>query len=291
MYQEQNETPVTVAAAQNKALTDALAHPRFELVPIRGVEEEVAFLPRGATVTITCSPTRGIEHTLLVAERLAEYDLHIVPHIAARLVRDRAHLQDVVQLLTALGLREVFVVGGDAREPAGIFAGADEMLPVLAELAPSLTQIGIPAYPERHPLIDDATLQRALWKKQPYATYMVTQICFDAGVILRWLERERKQGVTLPVYVGLPGALDPKQLLRISMKIGVGDSMRFLSKHSGLAFGLFRKSETRVDAILEGIAPALADPGYNIRGLHINTFNQVASTEAWRQDLLRRAEG
>jgi methylenetetrahydrofolate reductase (NADPH) len=285
VYQERNEATVT------EALASALAHPRFEVVPIRGVEEEAALLPRGATVTVTCSPTRGIEHTLLVAERLVAYDLHVVPHISARLVRDRAHLQDIVGFLAALDVREVFVVGGDAREPVGAFAGADELLPHLAELAPNLTEIGIAAYPERHPLIDDVTLEHALLEKQPYATYMVTQICFDAGTILRWLEHIRRIGMTLPVYIGLPGAIDPKQLLRISMKIGVGDSMRFLSKHSGLAFGLFRKSETHVDAVIEGIGPAWTDPDYNIVGLHLNTFNQVANTETWRQDLLRRQEG
>jgi methylenetetrahydrofolate reductase (NADPH) len=188
-----------------------------------------------------------------------------------------------VGFLVAPALREGFGVGGDAREPVVAFAGADELLPHLAELAPNLTEIGIAAYPERHPLIDDVTLEHALLEQQPYATYMVTQICFDAGTILRWLEHIRRLGMTLPVYIGLPGAIDPTQASR--------PPMRFLSKHSGLAFGLFRKSETHVDAVIEGIGPAWTDPDYNIVGLHLNTFNQVANTETWRQDLLRRQEG
>lgn len=38
----------------NEALISVLAHPRFELIPIKGVEEQASYLPAGATVTVTC---------------------------------------------------------------------------------------------------------------------------------------------------------------------------------------------------------------------------------------------
>ena len=62
---------------RNAALIRALTHPRFELIPIKGVEEQAAYLPRGAKVTVTCSPARGIEHTLLHAEQLARHGLQV----------------------------------------------------------------------------------------------------------------------------------------------------------------------------------------------------------------------
>jgi methylenetetrahydrofolate reductase (NADPH) len=276
------------------ALIGALTHPRFELVPIRGVEEQASYLPPGAKVTVTCSPTRGIENTLAVAEQLSKQDFQVVPHISARLVVDRAHLKDILQRVADVNLREIFVIGGDAREPVGKFAGALDLLRAMAELGHNVGEIGVAAYPEHHPLIDDETLRQALWEKQRFATYMVTQICFDARVITRWLGEIRQgghsgghpEGTRLPVYIGLPGAVDAKHLLRISMKIGVGDSVRFLSRHTSLAAGLFRRAGYHLDELVDKLAPAFGDSECKIQGLHLNTFNQVENTERWRQQKL-----
>jgi len=273
------------------ALIRALAHPRFEVVPLPGVEEQARHLPRGAKVTVTCSPTRGIDKTLRRAEQLAGQGLQVVPHISARLVVDTAHLKDIVQRLGALGLREIFVIGGDVTQPTGSFSSALDLLRALADVGHDLAQIGIAAYPERHPLVDDATLRRALAHKQPFASYMVTQICFAPEVIIHWLGGVRQQGIDLPVHIGVPGVLDSRQLLRISMKIGVGDSMRFLSKHTSLAARLLRPGHYAPDDLVARLAPYLDDPHYNIGGLHINTFNQVESTEKWRQQVLKCGDG
>ncbi|WP_416140152.1 hypothetical protein ACM26W_07225 [Halomonas sp. HK25] len=39
----------------------------------------------------------------------------VVPHLAARLVRDRPHLIGLLERLAALGVEDAFVVGGDPR--------------------------------------------------------------------------------------------------------------------------------------------------------------------------------
>ena len=44
------------------------------------------------------------------------------------------------------------------------------------------------------------------------------------------------------------------------------------------------------ERFLEKCAPGLAAPDALVEGLHLYTFNQVAETEAWRQDLLRRLQ-
>lgn len=91
----------------------ALASPRFELVPVSGVDEQAGYLPAGATVTVTCSPARGVENTLEVATRLASRGLRLIPHISARQVRDREHLVTILRTLTEAGIRDIFVIGGD----------------------------------------------------------------------------------------------------------------------------------------------------------------------------------
>lgn len=278
-----------MTVACKEALVEALAHPRFEVIPIKGAEEQAGHLPHGAKVTVTCSPARGIEHTLWHAEQLARQGLRVVPHISARLVADRAHLRDILRRLAALNLREIFVVGGDAKQPVGSFSSALDLLRAMTDLGHNLDQVGVTAYPEHHPFIDDATLRRVLADKQQFATYMVTQICFDPDVITQWLAGARQQGITMPVYIGVPGVVDRAHLLRISMKIGVGTSARFLSKHAGLAAKLLMPGSYRPTELVERLAPYFGDTRYNIQGLHINTFNQVESSEKWRQEMMASA--
>ena len=260
-----------------------LDRPRFELVPLRGAEEEAAHLPPGATATVTCSPRRGVDQTVALAERLAERGFRAVPHLAARTIRGRSHLEELTDRLRGAGVEDVFVIGGDPPEPAGPYPAAGDVLEVLEELGRPFPQVGVAGYPERHPFIDSDDLLRILLEKQGRATYVVTQICFDPSAIRGWLAEIRERGVILPVYVGLPGAVTRRKLLEIALRIGVGDSVRYLTKHGSLVARLMRRGSYRPDAVLAGLASM--DPR-RIRGLHINTFNQVRSTERWRRRTL-----
>lgn len=209
-----------------------------------------------------------------------------MPHVAARPVADRGRLEEIVRRLGDLDVREIFVIGGDARKPAGPFSSAFELLCAMADLGHNFEHIGIGGYPEGHPVIDDNTLRQALLDKRPFATYIVSQMCFDPGAIVEWVADIRQRGIELPIYVGLPGVVERKKLLQISLKIGVGDSARFLTKYTNLLARLLRPGSYSPDELVEKLAPYVGDRDYNIAGFHIYTFNQVGSTEKWRQQRL-----
>lgn len=268
------------------AFSKILARPRFELIPAKGAERQADHLPEAAKVAVTCSPTKGIESTLRLGERLRERGFEVVPHIAARLVADETHLQKILRWLDRCSVREIHVIGGDAKKPVGPYASALEFLGAMSRLEHGVEQVGIGGYPEGHPLIGDEELGRVLLGKQPFSSYVVTQLCFDAGTILDWISGIRRKGIGLPVYVGVPGAVDRKKLLQISLKVGVGDSVRFLKKQSGLMGALLKPGGYSPDKLVEALAPYAGDGEYGIAGLHIYTFNQVESTEAWRQRML-----
>lgn len=279
------EIPIRVSGTA-PGVVPAMNDPRFEIIPIAGAEEQTRYLPRGAQITVTCSPTLGQENTLDLAERLAEKGFRAVPHLSARLVESREHLRSILDRLDAAGTREVFVVGGDAREPHGPFHSAATLLREMSEMDHGIERIGVTAYPESHPLINDEELVEALREKQQFAHYAVTQICFDSETVANWLSGLRERGVTLPVYVGLPGAVERKKLLSISLKIGVGDSARFLKKQSGLVGQLVKPGGYRPDSLVQALAPYFGDEHYGLAGFHINTFNQAESTESWRREML-----
>lgn len=248
-------------------------------------------VPRELTVTITSSPSRGVDATLELASTLSAKGYRVVPHLAARLIAGLPHLRDVLARIEALGSREVFVVAGDVTEPAGPFEGAAALLRAMAELGHGLEQIGITGYPESHAFISDDTTIQAMFDKAPYATYIVSQIVFDPDVIGVWIRRVRERGVELPIHVGLPGPTDPVRLLRLSRRLGLGESARFLRRHENWISRLIFPRGYNPSSLLAGLAPTLADPDNRIAGIHLFTFNEIVQEESWRLAELERLGG
>lgn len=275
-----------LSPAAREALAGVLRAPTFELVPLKNALDQAAFLPAGATVSVTVSPAKGVEATVALSEQLQARGFRAVPHLSARMIRDRAHLRDLVDWLEGAGVRRAFVVGGDEKEP-GNFPDGLSLLRAMAEIGHPLAEIGIPCYPEGHAFIPDGPLLEALRAKAPFASYMTTQLCFDPGAIATWLATRRAEGLVLPVHVGIPGVAEPQRLLAIAARIGVADTHRFLTKNIRFVARLVRQGGFyRPDGLLEGLAPHVADPRNGIVDLHLYTFNAVDGTEAWRRRYL-----
>jgi methylenetetrahydrofolate reductase (NADPH) len=127
----------------------------------------------------------------------------------------------------------------------------------------------------------------ALAAKAPFAHYMTTQLCFDASAIVSWIAARRADGFTLPVQIGVAGAVEPHRLLAVSARIGVRDTGRFLMKNMSLVGRLLRSGGFyRPDSLLDQLAPLYGDPVADVRWVHLYTFNQVETTEAWRRRYL-----
>ena len=268
-------------------LAELLRRPRFEILPLDGIEEQVlAHLGTDHRVTVTASPRKGLEATLALSERLARAGYTVVPHLSARLVRDRSHLEDVLERLLEANVRELFVPAGDAQEP-GEFHGAADLLAAMGSLRTRFDEIGITGYPETHHLISDEETIQAMFAKAPMATCIISQICFDADVIAAWIAEVRRRGTALPIWIGMPGSVEYAKLLRISMKIGLGESARFMRLHGNWLRRLLTR-QFKPDPLMRALMPTLADPAANVVGFHLYTFNEVERTERWRRRTLER---
>jgi methylenetetrahydrofolate reductase (NADPH) len=259
------------------------------VIPLAGAEEAVLeHVPTEVTVTITTSPRKGLEPTLALAERIAGRGYDVVPHLAARHVRDRGHLAELVERLRTAGARDVLVMAGDAEEPAGEFDGSLPLLRALAELGQPFRDVGITGYPESHAFISDEATIRSMFEKEEFATYIVSQICFDPLVTAAWMTAVWERGTHLPIHIGLPGPVSRAKLLRVSARIGVGDSLRFLRTHGGW----LRRTlggHFDPDPLIGGLGESLGSERPNLGGFHIFTFNNLVETERWRQRRLHPA--
>lgn len=269
---------------QRRALRALVDDARFELIPLRDALERADALPTTSPATVTASPSHGIESTLDLCEGLVARGHPVTPHLAAHMVRDHAHLADVLDRCRMSGIREAFVIGGDARV-RGAFHDAGALLRAIGEQGHPFQRVGVAAYPEGHPSIPAERLLQVLREKEQVAAYMTTQMSFDADAIAAWVRRIRAAGITLPIHLGLPGPVELRKLLRIAARIGVGGSARYLRKNRQLLGFVLRRSYTP-DRLLRSLASVIADPAADVRGLHLFTFNQVEAATAWRRRTL-----
>jgi methylenetetrahydrofolate reductase (NADPH) len=261
-----------------------LERPLFELIPLRDALERAESLPPGAVATVTASPSHGIESTIELCEGLIALGHPATPHLAAHMIRDRPHLQELLKRCASAGIRDAFVVGGDAKDRGEIHDGL-ALLRLMEELGHPFESVGVAGYPEGHPSIPGEVLLSSLKEKQAHATYVTTQMSFDAVAIAGWIARMRDSGVTLPIHLGLPGVVHLRRLLRVAARIGVGGSVRYLRKNRQLLRLLFGRSFTP-ERLLRELGPTLAAPDANVRALHLFTFNQVAETAGWQRRML-----
>lgn len=275
-----------LAGRRQDAERRLLQSARYEVIPTATIEEKVlAAVPTDVAITVTASPVKGLEPTLALAERLAGQGYHVVPHVAARLLRGEEHLAEIVVRLQAASITEVFLPAGDADPPAGEWDGALPALEALTRLGRPIPHVGITGYPESHPSIDDDTLIQAMWDKRTHGTVVISNLCFDAERISSWVRRVRKRKVVLPIRIGVAGPVDRTKLLTMATKVGVGESTRFLTKHTGW-FARLAGPGYSPERLVSQVAASVGGEEFNVAGLHVFTFNQVAETEAWRQRLL-----
>ena len=284
--------PLTTTAEERAVLAGLVDRIGYEVMPFKTAEEKVlAFVPTEVALTITATGGKGMEPTLAASISLQEKGYSVAPHVPARMVSGPEELDQIVSRLEAAGITRLFVVAGDAEEPAGEFHHALDLLKALDDRGHHFENIGIGGYPEGHAFFPQSDIDQALRDKAPYADRILTQICFSPDAFLRWGTKIKSEGVKLPVYAGMPGPVSRQKLMRISTSLGLGASASFLKKQQNIFWKFFTPSGYKPTKLLRGLVKELNSTDTSITGLHIFTFNELEATEAWRQELKAEAQG
>lgn len=283
-----NEVAISERAwAHRQSLIETMT---FELIPLKSAPDAIAALPPNSRVSVTASPVKGLDATKELTDQVRAAGHRPVPHIAARLVESKEHTAALAAWMKTEGYDHLFCVAGDAEEPAGPYEGAHSFLSDLFETDHGLTTVGVTAYPDGHALISPQICHEQLHAKQALLGeagvegWASTQMCFDTDLITSWLQDERKAGLTLPIHLGIPGVVDRAKLMTMGVRLGVGASLRFLKKNRTAVTKLLAPGSYDPDDIVMPMTNDLE--ALNVAGLHVFTFNQVESTEQWRQSVL-----
>ena len=224
-----------------ETLSSAAANWSIEVTPAgaKKVDSFSDILEPKTSVNVTFLPGSDPEDTYLVAKRLHEEGMIPIPHIAARSVKDKKHLEKILStLVKKASVKEVLVIGGGVNKPMGEFESSMQILKTGILQANGITEIGVAGHPEGSPDISDVEIRQALHEKNELAIkenlnmYIETQFCFEADMVLAWEKKVRKDGNKLPIRIGIPGPATIKTLFKFAQISGIGPSMKFISKQA-----------------------------------------------------------
>ena len=287
LFTKREGTGTPEAMSHRRRLVDEMV---FELIPLKSVDAAIEALPTNSKVSVTASPVKGLDATMELTDRIRDAGHRPVPHLSARLTEGPAHLARLAKWLRTEGYGTIFVVAGDAEEPAGPYEGALSFLRDLFEHDSGVQRVGITSYPDGHPIIPTEVCDEQLLLKQELLAeagvegWASSQMCFDTDKLTTWLRRERDRGFTLPLHLGLPGVIDRTKLMTMGVRLGVGASLRYLKKNRAAVTKLMAPGHYDPDDILIPMVDHLEPLG--VEALHVFTFNQVAATDAWRRQVI-----
>ncbi|MFY9316169.1 MAG: methylenetetrahydrofolate reductase [Burkholderiales bacterium] len=246
-----------------------------------------ALLPAGTPVYVNHLPRHRLLDSVPTLAAVRAAGLEPVPHVAARRIRDRAELKAFLERATAeAGVRKALILGGDEPEAAGPYAGGAALLrdELLANCG--LREIGLPGYPEGHPRIPGAVLERAFAEKLALAaqhgmgSYVVTQFSFAPSRVVDYCARMARNAPEVPVYVGLAGPTSPVALLRFAQRCGVSVSLRALRTQGMDAVRLVTHTDP-ADQLVAVARYCAAHAACNVVGIHLFTFGGIAASAEW----------
>ena len=185
------------------------ATPEAEASLWRCIEQLEPFNPAFVSVTYGAGGTTRTRTHRAVERILSETTLNAAAHLTC-VSASRAEVMDVVARYLDAGVNHIVALRGDPpngaatfEPPPGGFSDAAELTAAIRGI--SAVEISVAAYPEPHPEATSAQacLDHLKRKVDAGATRAITQFCFDPDVFLRFFERARNAGISIPIVPGI----------------------------------------------------------------------------------------
>jgi methylenetetrahydrofolate reductase (NADPH) len=153
----------------------------------------------------------------------------------------RAEIDAVAERYWAAGIRHIVALRGDPPVGAAGYLPHPEGYPYAADLVAGLRRVGnfeisVAAFPERHPeaMSAEADLDNLKRKIDAGANRAITQFFFDVDVYLRFVERARAAGITVPIVPGILPVTNFAQVKKFAAQCGASVPVWMAAQFEGL---------------------------------------------------------
>lgn len=251
-------------------------------------------LPAGTRVYIAHIDGTEIADMVHTAARLTREGFVPMPHLPARLIRDRATLENWLAMYRGeAGVDQALLLAGGVAQPRGDFDNSMQLLETGLFDKAGFTRLHVAGHPEGNRDIDpdggEANVMAALRWKQAFRARtdarmaLATQFCFEAAPIVAWAEALRAAGIDLPIHIGIAGPARLQTLIKFAIACGVGPSLKVLQKRAMDVSKLLLPYEPG-EVIAELAAHRAAHPDCGIEAVHFFPLGGIAATAGWATD-------
>ena len=244
-------------------------------------------LPAGTTVYIAHTPKATLEDVIRVALKVRAAGLRASPHLVARRIpSERAIIGAMAQLRSA-GVDQALLVAGDCESAFGPFEHTLDLIDSGILNEAGLTRLGVAGHPEGIHGVAPEHLFRALQLKQMFGEssglriHIVTQFGFNPRATCEWASTLVREGIRLPVHVGLAGPTSLTRLLKFAMACGVSASLNAASKNIKAVTNVARIAMTPEEMIPALVQLTEATAVGTIEQPHFFTFGGALATADW----------
>ena len=282
----------------NTYLKDFISGYSIEVIPktVAKTESFGDILPKSTRVYLAHLQDADITEMVPAAKRLNDEGFTVMPHIPARVIKNKAMLGDWLSMYqNEAGVDEALLIAGGSPKPIGDYDSSIKLIESgLFDLA-GFKRLHIAGHPEGNKDIDPdgeiKNVSEALSWKQEFSKRtdaemaIATQFCFDANVVKKWMDDIKDDGIDIPIHIGIAGPAKLQTLLKFSIECGIGSSMKILTKRAKDITKLLLPYEPT--QVLRDLAEYKAkDPKFNIEQVHFFPFGGVKQTSDWVREVL-----
>ena len=249
------------------------------------------FLPENTRVYIAHIEGTPIDDMVKTAKRLAKDGFATMPHFPARIIKDKATLNEWISRYQGeAGVNQALLLAGGVSKPHGEFESSMSLLETGLFDKANFKNIHIAGHPEGNKDIDpDGTtvnVDAALKWKQNYKSKtdvkmaIATQFAFEAGPIIEWANSIKNAGIDIPIHIGIAGPAKLQTLIKFAIACGVGPSLKVLQKRATDVTKLLLPYEPT--EVLSQLADHKANnPDFNIKSVHFFPLGGIKTNAKW----------
>ena len=280
-------------AAAPAAMADLLRGFSIEVMPrtAEKVDDFRPLLPAGTRIYVAHIEGTPIEDMVATAARLRAEGFEPMPHFPARIIRDRATLEDwIARYQGEAGVTQGLILAGGVPEPVGDFHASTQLLDTGLFDRAGFTHLHVAGHPEGNRDIDPGggthAVSEALRWKQGFAERtdasmaIATQFCFDAKPVIAWADGLREAGIDLPVHIGVAGPAKLQTLIKFAIACGVGPSLKVLQKRAMDVTKLLLPYEP-TEFVAALAAHKAAHPDFAVTNVHFFPLGGIKANAAW----------
>ena len=248
-------------------------------------------LPKNTRVYIAHIEGTPIEDMVTTAKRLAEEGFPTMPHFPARIIKDKANLNEwISQYQGEAGVDQALILAGGVSKPHGEYESSMDLLETGLFDKAKFKNIHIAGHPEGNKDIDPdgdtKNIDSALnWKQNFKNTTdakmaIATQFAFEASSIITWANSIKNAGIDIPIHIGIAGPAKLQTLIKFAIACGVGPSLKVLQKRATDVTKLLLPYEP-IDVLSQLADHKAKNPDFNISSVHFFPLGGIKTNAEW----------